>query len=94
MAEAGKGDDRLAWGVVKGFVDGSLGSTKGSGRVRLAVGHYGETYHVRRCVVAVTPDSDPVDDAREGAPMRESWELISQGRPEEFVDSLTRLSML
>jgi len=27
VAVEGKGDDRLAWGVVKGFVDGSLGST-------------------------------------------------------------------
>ena len=27
VAQHGRGDDRLAWGVVKGFVDGSLGST-------------------------------------------------------------------
>jgi predicted amidohydrolase YtcJ len=27
IAQHGRGDDRLAWGAVKGFVDGSLGST-------------------------------------------------------------------
>lgn len=27
VAEEGRGDDRLAWGMVKGFVDGSLGSS-------------------------------------------------------------------